>query len=346
MKLVTRNIITLHLGRAIFASILTSLFMYLLVYKDKTSIFAGLCIGFFIYIGIAFYTDFFEKRFLRKTNLIMMLLLNVVIQVLIIFCTAWIFVWLFYLKADPGMFFLDYSFLINSYFIVGTLFGLTLSFFFNFYSIVSTLVGPHILRKLLFGLYRNPKETSRVFMFLDITSSTTIAEQIGHVKFMSLVNDFFFDLAEPVQKTNGEIYKYVGDEAIITWKMNHAVTRANCINCFFLMDELINERRDYYLKKYGLVPGFKAGLHGGIAITGQVGYIKREIAYMGDVLNTTARIEEACKTFGKRFLVSEDLINQIQLPPDLIKSEVGNVKLRGKEKELRLFSVEKMQAGN
>lgn len=341
MKLVTKNKLKRQLGGAITAGILTAIFMYVVIYSGSTSIYSGLCMGFFIYIGSSFYSDYIERRFLRKANLILVLLMNVVIKVLIIFIVAWIFVWLFYLKADLSLVIMNFSFLFRSYFIIGIIFGLLLSFIFNFYAMVSTLVGPQVLGKLLIGMYHRPTETKRVFMFLDITSSTTIAEKIGHLKFLSLVNDFFFDIAEPIQKTKGEIYKYVGDEVIVTWKLKNAMINANCVNCFFMIDQLLEDRKEYYLKKYGLVPGFKAGMHGGIAVTGQLGYIKREIAYMGDVLNTSARIEEACKTFNKRFLVSEDLIAQIEVPQGIQKTEVGKVLLRGKENEMKLFSLEK-----
>ena len=107
-----------------------------------------------------------------------------------------------------------------------------------------------------------------------------------------------------------------------------------------MIDELMLKRSDYYLKKYDIVPGYKAGLHGGLAVTGELGYTKREIAYMGDVLNTTARIEEACKTFDKRLLISEVIMQQLELPVQVIATEVGNVKLRGKTNEMRLFSIE------
>jgi adenylate cyclase len=188
-------------------------------------------------------------------------------------------------------------------------------------------------------MYRNPIEVDRVFMFLDIKSSTTIAEQIGHIKFLSLVNDFFYDIVEPVRQTRGEIYKYVGDEAIITWKTKDAIKESNCIQCFFLIQEVIEKRRDYYLKKYGLVPEFKAGLHGGLSVTGELGYTKREIAYMGDVLNTTARIEEACKIYNEPILISENLMEQMIQQEKYKFTKVGKEKLRGKEQEMALFKL-------
>jgi adenylate cyclase len=188
-------------------------------------------------------------------------------------------------------------------------------------------------------MYRNPVETDRVFMFLDIVSSTSIAEKTGHLRFLSLMNDFFTDVSEPIQQTKGEIYKYVGDQVIVTWKTKDAIKNANCIRCFLLIDELISKQSDNYLKKYDIIPGYKAAIHGGLVVTGELGYAKREIAYMGDVLNTTARIEEACTTFNKRLLISEYLMNQLELPAGINSFKVGNVKLRGKENELGLYSI-------
>ncbi|MEM9400237.1 MAG: hypothetical protein AAF984_08505 [Verrucomicrobiota bacterium] len=46
-----------------------------------------------------------------------------------------------------------------------------------------------------------------------------------------------------------------------------------------------------YLKKYGLVPSFKADIHLGAIMCHEVGDDKREIAYLSDATNTTAHIQ-------------------------------------------------------
>ena len=320
---------------------LTAIFMYVLFYQGHQSLVAGFCIGFFVYIGISAYTTNIERKFLGKANLFIVLLINSLAQILIIFIIAWFFVGIFYLDGKFSKMMINFTDLISGFFSIGILFGVVLSVFFNFYSIVTTIIGKNILGKLFLGMYRNPTETDRIFMFLDITSSTSIAEKIGHLKFLSLVNDFFYDIIEPIRETKGEIYKYVGDEVIITWKTKEGVDKVNCVRCFFLIEDKINQKAEYYSSKYGIVPGFKAGMHGGLVVTGELGFTKREIAFMGDVVNTTARIEEACKTFSKRFIISEYLVQKIGSIPDIIFTHVGNVKLRGKEAELNLFAAEK-----
>jgi adenylate cyclase len=341
MNTIVRQELKSKLTGTLISGSVTAVFMFLIYYKGWASIFAGLCIGATSYFGIATYIELIARKYLRKTNLILLLVLNSLANVLIIFISAWVFVGIFYLGGTFSILLENFSNLFSSYFLIGLLFGLFLSIVFTFYGIVGTLIGKNTLGKLFIGMYRTPVETDRVFMFLDIKSSTSIAEKTGHLKFLSLVNDFFYDIAEPVRKTKGEIYKYVGDEAIITWKTNHAITNANCIRCFYLIEDEIAKRSEDYLSKYGIVPEFKAGLHGGLSVTGELGYTRREIAYMGDVLNTTARIEEACKTYGRHLLISEHLVKQIVLPDGYKAVEVGMVRLRGKEKEMRLLAVER-----
>ena len=50
------------------------------------------------------------------------------------------------------------------------------------------------------------------------------------------------------------------------------------------------------MNNFGLLPEFKAGFHLGKVTTGEIGVIKKEIIFTGDVLNTTARIQGLCNT--------------------------------------------------
>ncbi len=60
---------------------------------------------------------------------------------------------------------------------------------------------------------------------------------------------------------------------------------------------------------------------------------------MGDVVNTTSRIEEACKTFNELLLISEDLVLKMNQQKNYQFIEIGKSKLRGKEKEMILYKI-------
>ena len=215
------------------------------------------------------------------------------------------------------------------------------SFLINFIVQVHRMFGPGIFAKLFLGTYYNPIKEKRIFMFIDIDDSTAIAEKLGPEHFAAFKNDFFYDLAEPVLMTRGEIFQYIGDEAVITWNYSKGVQKANWIRCFFLLEKEIKKNKNRYLNRYGIVPGFKAGCHGGRVISTEVGDIKRDIVYSGDAVNTAARIAGKCKTLGKNFLVSESLLSQTKSTKKFEKTNMGYFELRGKTESLQLFALAK-----
>ncbi|MDO1449361.1 adenylate/guanylate cyclase domain-containing protein [Rhodocytophaga aerolata] len=208
-----------------------------------------------------------------------------------------------------------------------------------FFNQMSRMLGKNTLLRLLQGKYHQPTEEERIFMFLDIKSSTTIAEKLGNVRYSNLLRDFFYDLGKSVLESKGEIYQYVGDEVVITWKLKEGIRQAYCILCFFKIEEMVKKREKYYREQYGLVPGFKAGVHGGRVVTTQVGDIKSEIVYHGDVLNTAARIQELCNVYSNKLLVSDTLAGSLVLPHYLSFCRLDQVQLRGKEAFTGLMAV-------
>jgi len=196
--------------------------------------------------------------------------------------------------------------------------------------------------KFMLGKYRKPIGEHRIFMFLDIKSSTTLAERLGLENYYALLNDFFNDISEPVQTTNAEIYQYVGDEVVFTWRTKEGINNSNCLKIFYNIRQNIYGKRKYYRDKYGVLPDFKAGLHVGEVISAQIGDIKREIVYNGDVLNTSARIQEQCNVFKRELLISGSLLNQLDINNEFTAEKIDTIKLRGKEKSIELYSLAQM----
>lgn len=205
---------------------------------------------------------------------------------------------------------------------------------------VSEKFGQGVLINFLLGKYHKPKEEHRIFMFLDLKSSTTYAEQLGHIKYSQLIQDCFFDLTDIVNICHAKIYQYVGDEVILTWNINRGVEGHNCIKAFFAFDEKIRSKSDYYQSKYGLIPQFKAGVNSGLVTVAEVGEIKKELAYHGDVLNTAARIQGQCNEYESRLLISEQLKNQLLKPMKYELEFKGEVLLKGKLDSVSIYAVQ------
>jgi adenylate cyclase len=206
---------------------------------------------------------------------------------------------------------------------------------------VNEKYGPGVLTKLILGRYHHPREEERIFMFVDIKSSTTIAERLGHIRFFNLLNDFFRDITNPILYSSGEISQYVGDEVVISWTIKDGVRNANCVRCFNGMLDAIQNRAMRYRRKYGLVPEFKAGLHCGIVTTGEIGVIKKDIVFSGDVMNTASRIQSVCNQYGVRILLSKYLLDKLNLPPNSFHPQrVGSIELKGKRNKVELYTLE------
>jgi adenylate cyclase len=189
------------------------------------------------------------------------------------------------------------------------------------------------------GRYNTPKEEQKIFMFLDLNASTTIAERLGDEKYHAFLKDFFADITLPILENRGSIYQYVGDEVVVAWDYADGQENTDCLKCFYDMKVYIQSNRDKYLRRYGIVPTFKAGLHCGKVIAGEVGIMKRDITYSGDVLNTTSRIVSKCGEFNEELIASSDLLSEIRSLKNFITRPLGAIQLKGKEKTYNLSAL-------
>lgn len=201
---------------------------------------------------------------------------------------------------------------------------------------VNSKFGQGIFLNVIRGKYNTPKPEEKMFMFLDLNSSTRIAEELGDEKYHALLKDFFSDITTPILENRGEIYQYVGDEVVIAWNYLDGSQDQHIIKCFYDMKLQIKKHEHKYLRKYGLVPTFKAGIHCGRVIAGEVGVIKRDITYSGNVLNTASRILNKCTELKAELIASDDLLSALGLLKAYIPKPLGAIRLRGKEESIIL----------
>ena len=239
--------------------------------------------------------------------------------------------------------------------VLDNVFNLTFLGRFLFYAVLLgfTMIGVRLSDQygsgglaLLLGRYSKPRQEQRIFMFFDMRSSTSIAEELGHERFFNLLNDVYADITDPVIDTRGEIYQYVGDEVSVTWRLLRGIKDQRCLECFFRIREKLQQRAAHYKAAYGLVPEFKAGLHCGPVTAGEVGLVKKEPIFSGDAVNTAARIQNSCNRLGVDILVSKDLLDMLRLPEDrFARRPMGEIALRGKKHAIGLWTVERAGRG-
>ena len=203
---------------------------------------------------------------------------------------------------------------------------------------VNDLLGPGVLFAFAAGRYSEPRIEERALLFIDMRSSTAIAERLGEIRYLKFLNRFIADVSLGVAEGGGEIHKYVGDEIIATWRLAPGVNEAPCVGACFAALERLNAQAPAYEREFGQRADFRAGLHCGPVAVGELGTLKKEIALIGDAMNTAARILEACRAADNRVLASAALLDRVAaLPPGVTRRGLGELAMRGKERALELY---------
>lgn len=209
----------------------------------------------------------------------------------------------------------------------------------NFLYQLSKRTGARILFNSILGKYHKPRGEKLVFLFLDLKNSTRIAESLEHKKYSMFIKDCFSFLTDAIYNCEAEVYQYVGDEAVLTWRPKKGIKNLNCLRLFFEYKKTLESKRKHFEEKYGHFPHFKAGIDFGEVTVTEVGEIRRDIAYHGDVLNTAARLEKLCKWVGEDVLITEYLFAELPETEEFECRYVDNFKLEGKDNFIKVYAV-------
>jgi adenylate cyclase len=206
--------------------------------------------------------------------------------------------------------------------------------------LINDKYGPGNLRSFFMGRYFRPQREEHIFMFLDLRSSTYIAQVLGEQQYFNFIKDVIRDATPVILKHKGKIYQYVGDEITVSWWMNQGLSKLNCIRCPLEVRKVFNHRSSYYTAQYGVVPDFKAGMHCGPVMVGEIGVVKRDIAFSGEVVGTAARIQKRCNHLEVNLLISHDLKELLPWAGSkLIPEHKGDLLTKGKMINLPLYTV-------
>jgi len=235
-------------------------------------------------------------------------------------------------RYDP-----THLFMTSNGFWIGSVYFLITSLSINFMRQIRHKFGPGTLTKMLLGKFHHPREEKRVFMFLDLKSSTQLAEQLGHNKYSRLIKSCYYDLTDLIVAHGAEVYQYVGDEVVLTWKATRAQEHIPFVELYLAFHQHLAKRAPFYEEAFGTVPVFKAGVSKGIVAVTEVGEIKREIAFHGDALNVGSRLCGQCRVFEKDLIFEECLLPHLRPEVKHHVKPLGPVSVRGRQRTVQAF---------
>jgi adenylate cyclase len=94
------------------------------------------------------------------------------------------------------------------------------------------------------------------------------------------------------------LHRYVGDALIATWPLCTPQENGRPMLCLFACREALEAAGSVFLDCHGQIPTFRAGVHSGPTVAGEIGGFKREIT-VGDTMNTAAQLEQAVHLVGE-----------------------------------------------
>ncbi len=205
---------------------------------------------------------------------------------------------------------------------------------------VEEWMGRRTFLGFLLGRYERPVAEERVVLTMDLVGSTGLAERLGDLRYYRFLNHTYSLMTDAVLRNEADIHKYIGDEVIFTWPMRVGLRQSNALDLYFDITARIKAHESDLLLEYGVVPRYRAALHGGRMISAQVGHIKRTVDLSGDVMNSVSRMLGLAKTMKVDLLVSAELLARVPQAAD--RFTIGPqhiVPVKGRRREVRVHEV-------
>jgi adenylate cyclase len=205
-------------------------------------------------------------------------------------------------------------------------------------------LGGRNLFYLMIGKYHRPVLEQRIFLFLDIKNSTARVEQLGPIKARALIGKFFFDISGPITDLGGEIYRFTGDGVVAVWGWQQGVARNRIVRAIDAIDDAVSGEAKYYRNRFGHVPDYRIGVHGGPIVTCEEGDTKRAIGFYGDTIHVAARLEQKARELQVDCVLSGDIAELQTGLGDRLRV-IGEEPVRGIAEPIRIFELLRARHG-
>ncbi len=182
-------------------------------------------------------------------------------------------------------------------------------------------------------------------LFMDVRDFTPISEGLSPSELVDFMNHLFSALTDAIQSELGTIDKYIGDAIMAFWNApldipEHPVRACRAALKMRAVLADLNGRDAFGLQQRGgkrPIVKIGIGLHTGEACVGNMGSQRRfNYSVMGDVVNTTSRIESSSKEVGADIVISEETTRAV---PGFAFLEAGALSLKGKSQPVKLYAL-------
>jgi class 3 adenylate cyclase/nitrite reductase/ring-hydroxylating ferredoxin subunit len=179
--------------------------------------------------------------------------------------------------------------------------------------------------------------------FSDIADFTTISESLSPYDVMYLLNRYFAQAGEIIERNGGYIDKFIGDGVMAIFGVEDAPDAPiRSVNAALQTLAAVDRLKPFFKSMYNVDFDIRIGLHYGEALVGSIGPLGHErLTAIGDVVNVASRVEAANKDAGTRLLISQALHDKIE---DKVQAEdFIRTRLRGTSERITLYEIARLK---
>jgi len=187
-------------------------------------------------------------------------------------------------------------------------------------------------------------EAKKVTIFFsDVADFTSISQSLSPYDAMYLLNRYFVEVGDLVERNGGFIDKFLGDGLMALFGVDdRADAPLSAVNTALETLVAVDRMKPFFASMYGIEFDIRIGLHYGEAVIGSLGSIGHErITAIGEAVNVASRIESANKEAGTRLLISEALHTEVE--PYVKVADFVRIRLRGTKERITLYEIDKLK---
>ena len=177
-------------------------------------------------------------------------------------------------------------------------------------------------------------------LFSDVAGFTSISEKLTPTELVHLLNDYLTAMTDIIMKYDGIIDKYEGDAIMAEFGaplQDDLHAHKACYAAIEMQEKLV-EMRVKWKKEGRPEMRARAGINSGQVVLGNMGSESVfDYTVMGDNVNLASRLEGANKEYGSYIMISE--WTQELVKDDIITRELDLIRVKGKEKGVKVFEV-------
>ncbi|MCZ6577434.1 MAG: 2Fe-2S iron-sulfur cluster-binding protein, partial [Gammaproteobacteria bacterium] len=176
-------------------------------------------------------------------------------------------------------------------------------------------------------------------LFSDVVDSTSMSERLSPYDLMYLLNRYFVQVGDIIERNGGFIDRFIGDGVMAIFGIEDQPNAPlHAVNTALQILESADQIKPFFASMYDVEFDIRTGLHYGEAVIGSLGSIGHErVTAIGEVPNVASRIEAANKEAGTRLLISQALYDKVEDGVEV--TDFVRVRLRGTSDRITLYEI-------